>query len=92
MTKLKQVSIGRAKVNIANAQIRQKRNYNKRFENQEKFNVGDVVLLENQVHKNRKGGKRAERYSGPYTILEISKAGNCTLKHIKGCVKKKTTL
>ena len=88
MTKLKEVSIGRAKVNIANAQIRQKRNYDKRFENQEKFNVGDVVLLENQVHKNRKGGKRAERYSGPYTILEISQAGNCTLKHVEGCVKK----
>ena len=35
MTKLKEVSIGRAKVNIANAQIRQKRNYDKRFENQE---------------------------------------------------------
>ena len=92
INKLKQVSIGRAKVNIANSQIRQKRNYDKHFENQEKFKVGDVVLLENQVHKNRKGGKRAERYSGPYTILEISQAGNCTLKHVEGCVKKQNTL
>ena len=30
--KVKETTIGRAKVNIANAQIRQKRNYDKRFE------------------------------------------------------------
>ena len=50
--------------------------------------MGDAVLLENQMNKNRKGGKRAERYSGLYTIEEISKAGNCTLKHVEGSVKK----
>ena len=88
MKRLKEVSIGRAKVNIANAQIRQKQNYDKRFENQERFNVGNAVLLENQVNKNRKGRKRAKRYSGPYTIEEISKAGNCTLKHVEGSVEK----
>ena len=45
--------------------------------------------MENQVNKNRKGGKRQNRFSGPYTILHISKAGNCTLKHKEGAVKKK---
>ena len=63
MKKVKETMIGRAKVNIANAQIRQKRNYDKRFETKEKFEIGDLVLLENQVNKNRKGGKRQNRFS-----------------------------
>ena len=88
MKKVKETTIGRAKVNIANAQIRQKRNYEKRFESKEKFEIGDLVLLESQVNKNRKGGKRQNQFSGPYTILDISKAGNCTLKHKEGAVKK----
>ena len=88
MKKVKETTIGRAKVNIANAQIRQKRNYDKRFESKEKFEIGDSVLLENQVNKNLKGGKRQNRFSGPYTILDISKAGNCTLKHKEGAIKK----
>ena len=88
MKKVKETTIGKAKVNIANAQIRQKRNYDKRFESKEKFEIGDSVLLENQVNKNRKGGKRQNRFSGPYTILDISKAGNCTLKHKEGAIKK----
>ena len=88
MKKVKETMIGRAKVYIANAQIRQKRNYDKQFETKEKFEIGDLVLLENQVNKNRNGGKRQNRFSGPYTILDISKAGNCTLKHKEGTVKK----
>ena len=40
------------------------------------------------MNRHRKGGKREKRYSGPYTILDISKAGNCTLKHKEGAVKK----
>ena len=40
------------------------------------------------MNKNRKGGKRQNRFSGPYTILDISKAENCTLKHKEGAVKK----
>ena len=54
--KVKAAAIGRAKVNIANAQKRYKRNYDKRFENREVFKTGDLVLLENQRNKNRKGG------------------------------------
>ena len=59
-----------------------------RFESKENFEIGDLVLLENQVNRNRKGGKREKRFSEPYTILDISKAGNCTLKHKEGAVKK----
>ena len=47
----------------------------------EVFKIGDLVLLENQRNKNRKGGKRDVKYSGPYTIMEISDERNCTLKH-----------
>ena len=89
MKRVKEAAIGRAKVNIANAQIRYKRNYNKRFENKEDFKEGDIVLLENQINKNRKGSKRADRFSGPYEIIEISDAGNCTLKHDQGHIKKR---
>ena len=88
MKKVMETTIGRAKVNIANAQIRQKRNYDKRFESKENFEIGNLVLLENQVNKNRQGGKREKRFSGPYTILDILKAGNCTLKHKEGAVMK----
>ena len=89
MKKVKAAAIGRAKVNIANAQDRYKRNYDKRFENREVFKTGDLVLLENQRNKNRKGGKRDVKYSGPYTIMEISVEGNCTLKHESGGTTKK---
>ena len=89
MKKVKEAAIGRAKVNIANAQERYKRNYDKRFENREVFKRGDLVLLENQRNKNRKGGKRDVKYSGPYTITEISVEGNCTLKHESGRVAKR---
>ena len=40
------------------------------------------------MNKNKKGGKRQNRFSGPYTILDISKAGNCILKHKEGAIKK----
>ena len=56
------------------------------------FKKGDLVLLENQRNKNRKGGKRDVKYSGPYTILEISSEGNCTLKHETGGVAKRKYL
>ena len=88
MKTVKNASIGRAKVNITNAQIHQKRIYDKRFENKESFNVGDIVLLENQINKNRKGGKTSTRFSGPYKIEGISNAGNCTLRHEEGTLKK----
>ena len=84
MKKVKAAAIGKAKVNIANAQKRYQRNYDKRFANREVFKTGDVVMLENQRNKNRKGGKRDVKYSGPYTIMEISEEGNCTLKHESG--------
>ena len=89
MEKVKEAAIGRAKVNIANAQNRYKRNYDKRFANREVFKRGDLVLLENQRNKNRKGGKRDVKYSGPYTIMDISVEGNCTLKHETGGVAKR---
>ena len=89
MKKVKAAAIGRAKVNIANAQERYKWNYDKRFENREVFKTGDLVLLENQRNKNRKGGKRDVKYSGPYTIMEISVEGNCTLKHESGGIAKR---
>ena len=89
MKKVKEAAIGRAKVNIANAQNRYKRNYDKRFANKEVFKTGDLVLLENQRNKKRKGGKRDVKYSGPYTIIDISVEGNCTLKHETGGIAKR---
>ena len=76
MKRIKEAAIGRAKVNIANAQIRYKRNYDKRFGNKEDFKVGDRVLLENQINKNRKGSKGVDRFLGPYKIIEISDDNN----------------
>ena len=47
------------------------------------------VLVENQINKNRKGSKRADRFLGPHEIIEISDACNCTLKHEEGQIKKR---
>ena len=87
MKKVKEAIIGNAKVNILNAQIRQKRNYDKRYEQKDELDVGDLVLYEYQ-QKKRKGGKLNKRYSGPYEIKDISKSGNCLLEHLNGGTKK----
>ena len=76
---LKEASIERAKVNIQNAQIKQNRNYDKQFANKEALNVGDLVLLENQMNKDQKEGSRSVRFLGPYIIIGKPNAGNCTL-------------
>ena len=88
MKKVKEATIGNAKVNISNAQIRQKRNYDKRYEEKDQLDVGDIVLYEYQRNKNRKGGKMEKRFSGPYELKYISKAGNCLLEHLNGGTKK----
>ena len=87
MKKLKECTIGTAKVNIANAQIRQKRNYDKRFVTNDELKVGDLVIVENQRNKNRKGGKHETPMSGPYRIKFISKLGICTLETMHGLEK-----
>ena len=76
MKKVKEARIVKAKVNISNAQIRQKRNYGKWYETKDDLDVGDLVLYEYQRNKNRKGGKMDKRFSGPYEIRDIMRASN----------------
>ena len=64
MKRVKEATIGRAKVNIANAQTRYKRNYDKRFENKEDFKVGDRVLLQNQINNKEVIRHYAELFLG----------------------------
>ena len=64
----------KAAANISKAQEVQKRSYNKRC-NPNNFSIGDEVLLEEVKDKNRCGGKLASRYTGPYEIVDVIRAG-----------------
>ena len=57
MKKVKAAAIGRAKVNIANAQERHKQNYDKRFENREVFKTGDIVCWRTKEIRIGKGAR-----------------------------------
>ena len=63
----------KAEGNILKAQKKQKESYDSRHAAQT-FSVGEKVLKENTAQKQRKGGKLADKWLGPYRInREISK-------------------
>lgn len=73
--------------NIAKAQERQKRNYNKRC-NPNNFEDGDEVLMAVVRNKNRCGGKFDERYAGPYKIVTAVTNGVYRLQRENKVLKK----
>ena len=70
--------------NIAKAQTRQKKDYEKRHEVKEKFKVGDKVLVYNLRRADRKGGRGCQPYDGPYIIAGFTKNDNYRLKTTSG--------
>eukprot|EP01116_Phalansterium_solitarium_P015395 TRINITY_DN339_c0_g1_i2.p1 TRINITY_DN339_c0_g1~~TRINITY_DN339_c0_g1_i2.p1 ORF type:complete len:947 (-),score=63.67 TRINITY_DN339_c0_g1_i2:465-3221(-) len=74
-------------VNIAKAQARNKADYDRRHE-PPKFQVGDMVLVENSRKRDRKGDKLGRPYLGPdvggegtYTVDEVCDKGMVKLKN-----------
>ena len=57
-----------AKLNILQAQQKQKEHYDKKHANPHSYSIGTKVLLKDFKRKKTKGGKLLIRWKGPYTI------------------------
>lgn len=44
------------------------------------YKIGDKVYLKNTITKAGKSKQLSERYTGPYTIVDIKSPVNCTLQ------------
>ena len=70
--------------NISAAQVQMKKYYDIRHSRDFKYSVGDRVLKRECKNLQRKGGKYDIKFSGPYTIQEITDLGLVCLKTDKG--------
>ena len=80
-------AFSKAEENITAAQKKQKEEYDRKH--QPKVQVGTVVLLENTMQKQRKGGKLEPLWLGPYTIHRDLGKGLYELSNQAGMVLKK---
>ena len=70
--------------NISAAQVKMKKYYDIRHSSDFKYSVGDRVLKRECKNLQRKGGKHDIKFSGLYTIQEITDLGLVCLKTDKG--------
>lgn len=70
----------RASNNIAQAQLKQKKDYSKRRGKCQTIKEGDKVLLRNLKRDDRKGGKCQKTWLGPYVCSKIHDKNLCELK------------
>ena len=75
-----------ASKNIAKAQEKQQKDYNRRHTVPTSLKTKDKVWLKNQRRQERKGGKFSYKWTGPYTIEHITKKGLFTLKNERSTV------
>lgn len=89
MVKIKEKAHDAAHNNIKLAQATQKQQYDKRQGlTGSSLTEGQQVLLKDMYRKDRKGGKTALPFKGPYVIIKIYDNQVCTLKNEKGEVLK----
>lgn len=81
-------SLMEAKINIVNAQEKQKETYDRKHL-PDVLSEGTEVLLENTKEKQRKGGKMEPLWLGPYIVSRNINKGLYEIKNIKGKVIKK---
>ena len=81
-------AFSKAEENIAAAQKKQKEEYDRKHQ-PKVLKVGTVVLLENTMQKQRKGGKLEPLWLGPYTIHRDLGKGLYELSNQAGTVLKK---
>ncbi|KAK3869733.1 hypothetical protein Pcinc_015605 [Petrolisthes cinctipes] len=85
MVKIKEKAHDAAHNNIKLAQATQKQQYDKRQGlTGSSLAEGQQVLLKDMYRKDRKGGKTALPFKGPYVIIKIYDNQVCTLKNEKG--------
>ena len=68
-----------AKLNILQAQQKQKEHYDKKHANPHSYSIGTKVLLKDFKRKKTKGGKLLIRWKGPYTIVKLLGRGTYML-------------
>ena len=90
--KLRDISFKRVSDNILQAQDKQKRDYERRHRGKKKFDVGSSVLLWNLRRDDRKGGKMADPWLGPYTAFRVFNNGTYDLKSQDGQLMKKNSM
>ena len=81
-------AFSKAEENITAAQKKQKEEYDRKHQ-PKVLKVGTVVLLENTMQKQRKGGKLEPLWLGPYTIHRDLGKGLYELANQAGMVLKK---
>ena len=79
-----QLVLEEAKRNILEAQMKQKKNYDKKHSKPGKNQVNSLVLKLDFKRKKSKGGKLKDRYVGPYKILSCLPHGVYNLQDNKG--------
>ncbi|KAK3917807.1 Gag-Pol polyprotein [Frankliniella fusca] len=73
----------KARENIREAQNEQRKEYDKRNNaRRDIFKPGQRVLLKNLRRDDRKGKWKHQAYTGPYTIVGITKKNKCILRNI----------
>jgi len=71
----------KAKLNITEAQLRQRESYAKRhLKSNTNFKPGDKIILKNLRRNDRKGGWSLMPWIGPFTIESISDKNTCVKK------------
>ena len=78
-----------ASKNISSVQIQMKKYYDMRYLRNFSLKKGDKVLKILCKNLERKGGKKEEKFSGPYIVVDISDLGVATLRTVRGCVLKR---
>lgn len=88
-TKRREV-LERVKVNIAKAQAKQKKQYDKKHAVPSAFRVGVRVLKKDFTRKKRRGGKMDPKWLGPYLIVKNLGRGLYKLRSVEnpGCIVK----
>ena len=79
----------RASKKIEEAQVRMKKYYDIRHSSKFEYQVEDKVLRQECKNLQRKGGKHERKFTGPYTIHEITDMGIATLLRENGEILRK---
>lgn len=84
LLELRNVIHSDAKVNIDDAQSKQKHDYNRRHSASHVYKVGDKVLLKNLRRSDRKGGWHMMPWLGPYSIAQVHLNKMVSLHSLRG--------
>ena len=71
-----------AKLNILQAQQKQKEHYNNKHANPHRYSIGTKVLLKDFKRKETKGGKMLIRWKRSYTIVKLLGRGTYMLSDV----------